>query len=183
VLADALAVALGFGLVRFASVVGHALAPFVNRLDRRLPRPLAVPLTYLAFPLALGVLGWLVVSPLLDQALLLIAAAPQLLDQDRTIPDRFDRLGQGQLGAMLQSRLQGLHRRPAGGEQSADAVRDAQPESHPADPDPARPPDWWRDRRTLLEPGGDPRVGRAAGAHPPARGPGGAPPDRRGYRY
>ena len=114
----ALAVAVGVGLIEFIPVIRHALAlvlaaivmaaalaPLVDRLGRLLPRPLAVLLVYLTLLLALGGFLWFLSPRLLDQLTLLVDALPGLLDQGRAAIERFDRLGPGRLGGILQSRL------------------------------------------------------------------------------
>jgi predicted PurR-regulated permease PerM len=90
--ASALALALGFlYLVRllvlpltllFAAIaIGEALSPVVDRLERRMPRTVAVIAVYVAFVLALAGLGWFMVPRLADQAQTLADNTPDLISR------------------------------------------------------------------------------------------------------
>lgn len=92
--AQALALALALGLLALcwlifrplllltaAIVLGEALSPPVQWLERRLPRIAAILLVYLSLLLLVAGIGWLVAPALVDQALNLVTRAPALIDQ------------------------------------------------------------------------------------------------------
>ena len=68
-------------LITAAIVLGEALSPLVQRLDRRLPRVAAILVVYLALFAILAGIGWLVLPALFGQALELFTRAPGLVDQ------------------------------------------------------------------------------------------------------
>ena len=92
-------------LIFLAVVVGEAMKPVAARLERRLPRALAVVVVYLALLLAVGGIVWVTVPPLVGQARGLIASGPDLVAQGREWLDHWDPGGGGQLAAFVQSQL------------------------------------------------------------------------------
>ena len=70
-------------LLLLAIVIAEALSPIVARLDRWLPRNLAIVLVYVVLALIIGGLGWLVVPPLVAEGQQLVMNSPQLIEQWR----------------------------------------------------------------------------------------------------
>ncbi len=89
-------------LLLAAVVVAQALAPVVGRLERRLPRPVAVLLVYLALALAVGGVGWLTVPPLVGQGRELVMNTPGMVEHGRAWAARVDPVGADQLIAAIQ---------------------------------------------------------------------------------
>jgi predicted PurR-regulated permease PerM len=93
-------------LLLFAAIVlAEALAPAVNWLEQRLPRPLAVVLVYVALALVLGVVGWLLVPRFVAQAQEFLAAAPALVGRARSLLAGWDPTTSDQILAALQHPL------------------------------------------------------------------------------
>jgi predicted PurR-regulated permease PerM len=64
----------------FAAIaIAEALSPVVERLERRMPRPVAVIVVYAAFVLVLVGLGWILIPRLVDQAQTLADNTPDLV--------------------------------------------------------------------------------------------------------
>jgi predicted PurR-regulated permease PerM len=78
------------GLLLAAVVVALALAPVVDWLARRMPRIPAVLIVYFALLAIVGAIGWAVIPPLVEQASMLVANAPALVEQGQGILDRLD---------------------------------------------------------------------------------------------
>ncbi len=76
-------------LLLAAIVIADALSPPVAWLERRMPRPLAIGVVYLAALLIAAGLGLLGAPPLLDQARTLVDNGPELLERGRAFLDRF----------------------------------------------------------------------------------------------
>lgn len=104
-LSHAFALALAFGLVvtlalllrpllllLAGAVIALALATVVDWLERWLPRTAAVVLVYLTLLAAVGLVGWIVLPPLVSQAQSLAAAAPDLVVRGQEWLDRWDPL-------------------------------------------------------------------------------------------
>jgi predicted PurR-regulated permease PerM len=70
--------------------IAQALSPLVSRLERWLPRTLAVLLIYLAFLLFVGGLGAIVIPRLVDQAQGFVDAAPGFLEAIQDAVNRWD---------------------------------------------------------------------------------------------
>lgn len=90
----------------FAAIaVAQALAPIVARLERGLPRLVAVVSVYLGVVLALSAIAWLAVPGLVAQAQEVARNAPALLTRGRDLANRWDPIGDGRivdaLGAAL----------------------------------------------------------------------------------
>ena len=90
-------------LLAAAIVTAQALAPLVARLERRLPRPLAIALPYLALILALVGLGWLGAPAIIEQSRQLVDDAPALFERIRGWLARFGPGGGDQLLERLRS--------------------------------------------------------------------------------
>ncbi len=89
-------------LLLAAVVVAQALAPIVGWLERRLPRPVAVLLVYLALALMVGGVGWLTVPPLVDQGRELVMNTPWMVEHGRAWAARVDPVGADQLIGAIQ---------------------------------------------------------------------------------
>lgn len=80
-----------------AWIVAAGLRPGVEQMERRMPRAAAVLLVYLAFFSGLGLLGWLIVPPLVVQTADLISRAPVFIQQAQqlvaAVQDRLAVLG------------------------------------------------------------------------------------------
>lgn len=70
-------------LLLLAIVIAEALEPIVERLDRWLPRTIAIVLVYVLLALVLGAIGWLVVPPLVAEGQNLLTNGPGLMDAAR----------------------------------------------------------------------------------------------------
>lgn len=70
-------------LLLIAVVIAQVLTPFVARLERWLPRNLAIVLIYLALVTVIGAIGWLIVPPLVAEGQTLVMNAPELVLQSR----------------------------------------------------------------------------------------------------
>ena len=92
-------------LLFLAIVVGEAMRPLVARLERRLPRALAVIIVYLALLLAAGGILWVTVPPLVGQARGLITNGPALVAEGREWLNHWDPSGGGQLAGFVQTQL------------------------------------------------------------------------------
>ena len=88
-----------------AIVLAQALAPIVDWLARWLPRTPAVILVYVILLLGLGLLGWLVVPPLVEQAQGIMDEGPGLIQQVQHWVERWTPLSSNRLADELQSRL------------------------------------------------------------------------------
>jgi predicted PurR-regulated permease PerM len=97
-------IARPLALLLVAIVLAEALAPLVSRLSRRLPRPLAIGLVYLALVLISAVIGWIMIPGLIGQGQEVAANAPDILQSARRWIDRFGPVGSGQITDFLTSR-------------------------------------------------------------------------------
>lgn len=96
-------------LLVLAIVIAEALAPIVDWLCRRMPRTVAVIIVYLAIFLALAILAWFVLAPLIDQAQDLGASLMGLIDQAQEWIAEGDRMiGAIPLTETLLAQLEGL---------------------------------------------------------------------------
>jgi predicted PurR-regulated permease PerM len=95
-------------LLVIAIAIAEALAPTVERLERRMPRPLAVAAIYIAFVLAVGLLGWLTVPSLVDQGRELAENAPDLVERGRARIDSWVPGGGDRIAETAQGRLGGF---------------------------------------------------------------------------
>jgi len=91
----------------FAAVVLAAgLAPIAERLERRLPRVLAVTLTYLGLVVVLAAAAWFVVPTLVAQARDLVVNLPALVAEARSLIDRWDPTASDRVTGVVQERLE-----------------------------------------------------------------------------
>lgn len=67
-------------LLVLALTVANALSPFADRLERYMPRGLAVALIYVALFASIALLGWLVVPLVVDEAQRFAQTLPYLID-------------------------------------------------------------------------------------------------------
>lgn len=74
-------------LLLAAIILADALAPLATRLERRLPRTVAVGLTYGLLVLAIAGVGWVAVPRVADEASQVLANAPTLIGQVRGLID------------------------------------------------------------------------------------------------
>lgn len=88
-----------------AITIGEALAPLVERLQRRLPRGLAIGVVYACLAVVVGLLGWIVVPGLISQGQELAQRAPALIDQARDLAARVNRVIGGQVGSLASAGL------------------------------------------------------------------------------
>jgi putative heme transporter len=89
-------------MVILAASIAAALAPLVSRLEKRMPRGIAVVLVFLGVLLVLGLILWVIIPPLIEQAQEIIEEAPQFLN---TLQDLFqDLVGpELELGPVIES--------------------------------------------------------------------------------
>jgi predicted PurR-regulated permease PerM len=85
-----------------AIAIAEALAPPVDRLERRMPRALAVTVVYLLLGAALAGLAWLVVPRLAAQATTLAEEAPELIAEGRDLIGRWDPGGEDRIVETLE---------------------------------------------------------------------------------
>ncbi len=88
-----------------AIVLAQALAPIVDWLARWLPRTPAVILVYVVLLLGLGLLGWLVVPPLVEQAQRMTVEGPGLVQQVQRWVERWTPVSSDRIADELQARL------------------------------------------------------------------------------
>ncbi len=89
-----------------AIIVAEAMRPIVNALGRfRIPRPLGILLIYLGVFAAFGLLGWLIVPPVVNQAVTLANNAPDYVQQAQQLLSAVQHMlsGNPSLSAALQS--------------------------------------------------------------------------------
>lgn len=98
-------IARPLALLILAIVLAEALAPIVDWLARRLPRPLVIGLVYLGLFLIIGLIGWIVVPGLVDQAQEIGANAPMMIEEARRWIDRVGVVGSGQIQNFLAARV------------------------------------------------------------------------------
>ncbi len=98
-------IARPLALLLLAIVLAEALAPFVDWLARRLPRPLAIGVVYLAVLLIFALIGWIVVPGLLAQAQAIVDAAPTMIADARRWIDRFGFVSSDQIQRLLLARV------------------------------------------------------------------------------
>jgi putative heme transporter len=67
-------------MVVLAAAIAAALAPLVSRLEKRMPRGIAVVLVFLALLILLGLILWVIIPPLVEQAREVIDEAPQFIN-------------------------------------------------------------------------------------------------------
>jgi predicted PurR-regulated permease PerM len=67
-------------MVILAASIAAALAPLVSRLENRMSRGIAVVLVFLGLLLLLGLILWIIIPPLIEQAQEIIAEAPQFVN-------------------------------------------------------------------------------------------------------
>lgn len=66
-------------MVILAASIAAALAPLVSLLERKMPRGIAVVLVFLGLLIVLGLILWVILPPLIEQAVEIIEEAPQFL--------------------------------------------------------------------------------------------------------
>lgn len=94
--AVALAIILGLGALQLVGLLSHtfallilgisiaaAVAPLINWVTEWIPRTLATVLVYLLLLIVIGVIGWIILPPLINQAVQLADRLPELADQVR----------------------------------------------------------------------------------------------------
>lgn len=92
-------------LLLAAIVIAETLAPLIALLERRLPRAVAVGVVYVTLLAALGVVGWLVVPALVEQAQALAASLPALIEEGRRWVRRQDGVDDELLTRAVQERV------------------------------------------------------------------------------
>jgi len=92
-------------LLLLAIVLAEALAPAVSRLERRIPRTLAIIVVYFGLALVGGGIVWVLIPRLVDQGQLLISEGPQLIDRGRDLVRRWDAGGGDRLLTAAQQRF------------------------------------------------------------------------------
>jgi predicted PurR-regulated permease PerM len=95
--------ARAIALLLVAIAIAEALDPIVARLQRWMPRNLAVVLVYIAAAIALVGIGWLVFPMLVDQMQELSKRAPELIDQMQARLARWDAITGGRLAKAITS--------------------------------------------------------------------------------
>lgn len=88
-----------------AVILAQALAPAAARLQRWVPRAVAVLALYLVLVAVVGLIGWLIVPSLVRQGQDLAANAPDLVEQGRGLVDSWDPTSDGRVLQELQSAL------------------------------------------------------------------------------
>lgn len=99
-------IARPLGFLIIAVAIAEALAPIVARLQRAMPRGLAIALVFLALAGVAAGLAWLVVPPLVAQGADLVVRAPQF----GTFAQRLVKEGHAALGAQLDALLAAITR-------------------------------------------------------------------------
>lgn len=95
------------GLLILAVTLAEALAPITERLDQHMPRWLAIIIVYVVLFALIGVIGWLVIPALIEQARSLVALVPKAMDKLRVLIARWDQLIGGRLEDTLPSWVSG----------------------------------------------------------------------------
>jgi predicted PurR-regulated permease PerM len=85
--------------------IAASLAPFVERLSRRVPRAVAVVSVYVLLAVVLVVIGWVVVPPLARQVRGVSDNLPALISRVQSIVNQWDQLSDGSLVGALLSQL------------------------------------------------------------------------------
>ena len=85
-----------------AIAIAEAVAPLVDRLERRMPRPLAVAAVFLALAAVLAGLGWTVVPRLAAQAGALTEEAPELIARAQELINDWDPAGEQRIVAAIE---------------------------------------------------------------------------------
>jgi predicted PurR-regulated permease PerM len=85
--------------------IASALSPLVERLDKRMPRALAVVVVYLIVALFFALLIWIVVPPLVQQAQSAINQLPVFLDEAQESMDEFVFFDLGAIGDTIVNQL------------------------------------------------------------------------------
>jgi putative heme transporter len=88
--------------------IASALSPIVDRLDKRMPRALAVVLVFLALLLFFALLIYIVVPPLVQQATAAINQLPAFFEDAQDALDQFDFIDFGAIGETLVNQLGAL---------------------------------------------------------------------------
>ena len=86
-------------------VLAEALAPLVSRLERQMPRIVAIALVYLCLALGVGALTWILVPRLVDQGQLLVNEGPRLIERGRDLIRQWDPGGGDRLLNSAQGRF------------------------------------------------------------------------------
>lgn len=90
-------------LLLIAIVIAQALTPIVSRLERWLPRGLAIVLVYVALVLVVGGIGWLVLPSLVTEGQTLVLNAPVLVSETREWLNGLDPASADRITAAVQS--------------------------------------------------------------------------------
>jgi predicted PurR-regulated permease PerM len=88
--------------------IASMLSPFVDWLDGRMPRALAVVLVFLLMAVVFAILIWIVVPPLVQQATSAINQLPAFFDEAQDALDEFVFFDLGALGETLVNQLGAL---------------------------------------------------------------------------
>jgi putative heme transporter len=88
--------------------IASMLSPFVDWLDGRMPRALAVVLVFLLMAVAFAILIWIVVPPLVQQATSAINQLPAFFEEAQDALDEFVFFDLGALGETLVNQLGAL---------------------------------------------------------------------------
>lgn len=95
-------------LIFIAIVIAEALAPVVSRLERWIPRGVAVVGVYIVLLLVFVGIGWLVIPPLATQAQQVITDGPSLIEQARSWFRGWDVPGSDRIVSLAESRVDQL---------------------------------------------------------------------------
>ncbi len=92
-------------LLLIAIVIAQVLTPIVGRLERWLPRGIAIVLVYLVLVLIVGAIGALVLPPLIAEGQSLVINAPELVSRSRKWLDGIDPESANRVTAAVQSAI------------------------------------------------------------------------------
>jgi predicted PurR-regulated permease PerM len=73
-------------------IIAQALVPIVDGLARWMKRGIAIAITYISLLVVVGLLGWIIVPPLVSQGQELVDRAPELYERGQEWIEQFDQL-------------------------------------------------------------------------------------------
>ena len=95
------------GILILGISIAALFSPLVIWLSRRMPRVLAVVLVYLVLVVFLGLMGWLIIPPIVNQVQMLIAQVPNITNQVQLWLQQHNISISGQLFNLATSQISG----------------------------------------------------------------------------